>query len=313
MVAWEQGRVWTGEYDGWQWHDVHVNPRLLNQMVAAGILNVVSESRKYTHYRLVSLVATQEALAMVQVAPEPTVEERSRPVDVDSLFEDVVGHESAKMLIRYALTAHEPVHCLLIGPVGTAKTMMLEEIGRLGGSEYYLGSTTTKAGLVGLLIGSRPRYLMIDELDKMSREDMWPLLTLMEGGQVMRLQHKLQERVRLTCSVFAGANTTKHLPDTVLSRFVQIQVPGYSEAEFVEVGRQVLMRRVGLGEQEAYHIASEVARVSLDIRDAIKVGRLTKGYPLRVYEVIRALWPQTTLRRPIVPLNGPVKQSHVRV
>lgn len=308
MCEFEQGRVWRDEWDGWQWHTVHCNPRVVNQMVGAGVVNVVSESRKYTHYRLVSLVAAQEALAMVSVRP---VEEQAEQGTIANLFEFVVGHDSAKMLLRYALQAPDPVHCLLIGPVGTAKTMMLDDIARLPNAEMYLGSTTTKAGLVGLMVAKRPRFLMLDELDKMDKEDMWPLLTLMESGVVMRLQHKLQERVHVITSVFAGANDVSKLPNTILSRFVQIRVPGYTADEFIEVSRQVLMRRVGIGEQEAWNIATEVCKVSLDVRDAVKVGKLTKGYPLRVFEVIEALWPEGR-RRNVVPLNGPARQSRGR-
>lgn len=308
MVQWETGREWQSEYDGFLWHEVRCHPRILSQMVAEGVINLVSESRRYTHYRLADREAARAAVTQVSTSPDDA-DNTAEHVTIEELFQYVVGHDAAKAILRYALAASEPVHTLLIGPVGTAKTMMLDDIGKLRGAEFYVGSTTTKVGLVDLLISRRPRYLVIDELDKMQPTDMSPLLNLMEGGLVTRLKHRVNERVQLNCSVFAGANAVTHIPAPVLSRFVRLQIPGYTSDEFVDVARTVLMQKLGIGPEQAYNIATEVVRVSLDVRDAIKVGRLTKGHPMRVFEVVKALWPPDKAKNAVTPIRQRVSSA----
>jgi holliday junction DNA helicase RuvB len=64
-----------------------------------------------------------------------------------------------------------------------AKTMFLTEIMRIVNQSYFIvGSNTTKAGLVNHLFEKQPKYLLIDELDKMSGNDQVSLLHLMETG-----------------------------------------------------------------------------------------------------------------------------------
>jgi len=249
---------------------------------------------------------------MVTTTPEQSAAPQP-PMTFDRLFEYVVGHENAKMLMRYSLASDEPVHVLLIGPVGTAKSMMLDDVAGLPNAEQYVGSTTTKSGLVGMLVAQRPRYLILDELDKADPTDMSPLLNLMEGGMVTRLQHRVQERVRIRTSVFGGANDTKRIPAPILSRFLQVNVPGYSPAEFIEVSIAVLLRRVpDMGYEQARNIAEEAVRYTTDIRDAVKVGRLTQRHPERVLQVVRAMWPKAAQIGPTPMTRKPVSTQSRR-
>jgi Holliday junction DNA helicase RuvB len=60
----------------------------------------------------------------------------------------------------------------LAGSPGSAKTMFLTEIMRYHKDSYFVvGSNTTKAGLVNQLFERRPKFLLIDELEKMSTID----------------------------------------------------------------------------------------------------------------------------------------------
>lgn len=61
--------------------------------------------------------------------------------------------------------------------------MFLTEIMRQHEDSYFVvGCNTTKAGLVNQLFERRPKYLLIDELEKMSMTDQTSLLHLMETG-----------------------------------------------------------------------------------------------------------------------------------
>jgi MoxR-like ATPase len=142
-----------------------------------------------------------------------------------------------------------------------------------------------------MLLAMQPRFLVIDEIDKMPDHDQTPLLNLMETGMITRLQHGIQDRVILPTKVFAGANDLRRISAPILSRFTQLTVPPYSPREFVDVATAVLVQREGLGVQMAKHIATEVVGHSLDIRDAVRVARMSGGLPIQVIEVVECLWP----------------------
>jgi Holliday junction DNA helicase RuvB len=72
----------------------------------------------------------------------------------DTIFEDVVGYDDIKRVIRMALKSDEPIHVLLVGPPASAKTIFLDAlIRKLGDKQAYfaIGSSSTKAGVVNML------------------------------------------------------------------------------------------------------------------------------------------------------------------
>ena len=96
-------------------------------------------------------------------------------------FEEIVGHNDIKQMFVKAIRSKRPVHLLLVGSPGSAKTMFLTEIMRHQKASYFVvGSNTTKAGLVNQLFERRPKFLLIDELEKMTVTDQTCLLHLME-------------------------------------------------------------------------------------------------------------------------------------
>jgi len=76
-------------------------------------------------------------------------------------FEEIVGHEDIKQIFVKAIHSKRPVHLLLAGSPGSAKTMFLTEIMRHHKASYFVvGSNTTKAGLVSQFFEKRPRFLL---------------------------------------------------------------------------------------------------------------------------------------------------------
>ena len=83
-------------------------------------------------------------------------------------FEKIFGHTDVKLILNKALLSERPVHVLLTGKPGSAKTMFLTEIMHCVKDSYFtIGTNTTKAGLINQLFESRPKFLLIDELEKM--------------------------------------------------------------------------------------------------------------------------------------------------
>jgi hypothetical protein len=64
------------------------------------------------------------------------------------------------------------------------------------------------------------------------------------------------------------------LPEPLLSRFVRLDIPAYTEDQFRAVATTVLQRKEGLSAQRAAAIAQAVGTRSTDLRAAVQVGRL---------------------------------------
>jgi DNA replicative helicase MCM subunit Mcm2 (Cdc46/Mcm family) len=75
----------------------------------------------------------------------------------------------------------------------------------------------------GYLFEYRPRYFIIDELEKMNKKDQTSLLNLMESGILSELKHNQQRTTQLKTWVFASCNSTdKLLPlETFISNHIQ--------------------------------------------------------------------------------------------
>ena len=123
-------------------------------------------------------------------------------------FENIVGNDDTKSILNKAILSRKPVHVLLVGRPGSAKTMFLTEImNSIKDSYFIVGSNTTKAGLVNQLFEKRPKFLLVDELDKMSGIEQTSLLHLMETGIISETKIRKTRQMDLTSWVFATANS----------------------------------------------------------------------------------------------------------
>jgi Holliday junction resolvasome RuvABC ATP-dependent DNA helicase subunit len=196
-----------------------------------------------------------------------------------SRFEEIVGHQDIKQIFAMAILSKRPVHLLLIGSPGSAKTMFLTEVMLHYKASYFVvGSNTTKAGLVNQLFERRPKFLLIDELEKMSVTDQTSLLHLMETGLISETKINKTRQMELTSWVFATANCSEKIINPLLSRFAILEMPEYTFEEFSEIAVTRLRKE---------HIKESIAKVmadrvwyelgSRDIRDVIKVARLASS------------------------------------
>src|SRR5689334_24856199 len=93
---------------------------------------------------------------------------------------------------------------------------------KLERSYYTVGSSSTKSGIFDYLFEHRPRYFIIDEIEKMSKRDQASLLNLMESGLLSELKHKRQRMAQLKTWIFASSNDADKLLDPLLTRFTVI-------------------------------------------------------------------------------------------
>ena len=277
-----EGKSWLG----FEWYEVHTSPQILNKMVTARILDITFSSHSSTHY----VVRDPDTVAKALMALEaPVVEEAVLEIPGD-LFDVIVGHEKVKRILSLSLASPRPVHVLLVGPVATAKSLFLSELVRLPDARFALGGTSSRAGIAEYLLVEKPRYLILDEMDKMDMKELSVLLTLMESGIVSRLKKRMTEAEQLTCWVFAGANTVDKIPTELKSRFLVLRLPHYSDGEFREVSRTVLAKREGIWGPLSDHIIEQVLAHSRDVRDCVKIARLA-AIQEDVDELVGLMWP----------------------
>jgi Holliday junction DNA helicase RuvB len=181
------------------------------------------------------------------------------------------------------------VHVLLAGPPALAKTLFLWDIEKALGERviWLVGSATSKAGLWDLVAERQPRVLLIDELDKMNAADTAALLSMMEGGRLVRAKVGRELNLQHEIWVVAATNRVYGLSPELLSRFAVRKIEAYNRSDYFTVVKGVLVRRENISPELAEEIAKRLEGRTQDVRDAIRAARLAPQ--LGVEKAIRLL------------------------
>ena len=168
------------------------------------------------------------------------------------------------------------MHVLLAGPPALAKTLFLWDIAQAAGERaiWLVGSATSKAGLWDLVAERQPQVLLIDELDKMNAADTAALLSMMEGGRLVRAKKGRELNLAHPLWVIAATNRLDVLSPELKSRFAVRKIEAYSRSDFLTVVKGVLARRENVPSDIAEQIASKLDGKTQDVRDAVRVARL---------------------------------------
>jgi holliday junction DNA helicase RuvB len=195
----------------------------------------------------------------------------------DQLFNNIVGYNDVKKLFRMSLSSEKPVHVLLVGPPASAKTLFMLECIKLERSFFTLGSHSTKSGMIDYLFKDRPRYLIVDEIEHMPMKDQTALLSLMETGIIAETKYQKTRNTQMKTWVFATSNGTERMLTPLLSRFIVLHFKKYKYENFREIAVHILAQE-GISSEIATACADAVwlKMKSKDIRDCIKIGRLSK-------------------------------------
>lgn len=299
IVGWEKNNIgkyenydYSSNYDDVAWSipdlPTETNPGRIGYLKRQGIITEVMSSNNSSIDTLWSLrdrEKIEEALKISKSGKVSTVEHDTITEDdvPDDIFETIVGHNELKDLFMASIKAEKPVHILLVGPPACGKTVFLEEVGRIPESEFLIGSSTTGPGLIDELFDSRPQNILIDEFDKMEKDDYGNLLSLQEDGVLKETKGNNKRReMRLEgASVYGTANSVSSVPDENLSRFTGdpvIRLSEYDDDEFHQVTYNVLTMREGVSNDMAECIADIVVdETSIrDFRECRRIARLTK-------------------------------------
>ena len=258
---------------GWSWRHVRIWPATLSRLFKDGYLENVFRSNSFTGYRLSEL--GRKVIAGNQGKEEAQSQNQKLALPED-LFQDIIGHDEVKELLRASLMAEKPVHVLLTGPPALAKTLFLWDIERACGEKaiWLVGSATSKAGLWDLVAERQPQVLLIDEMDKMNAADTAALLSMMEGGRLVRAKVGRQLDLQNPIWVVAATNRMDMLSPELRSRFAIRRLNPYSRDEYLTVVKGVLVCRENTSQELAEEIAQRLDGRSQDVRDSIRVARL---------------------------------------
>ncbi len=84
------------------------------------------------------------------------------------IFDSILGYDGIKRTFSRSLISKEPVHVLLVGPPGQAKTLFLKCILETFGEKKAfspVGGNASKSGLIDVLFTMQPSYLLIGEIE----------------------------------------------------------------------------------------------------------------------------------------------------
>ena len=145
-------------------------------------------------------------------------------------FSEIVGYEDIKKLLTKAVKSDSPVHVLISGPPSSSKTVFLRALQKsLGSSCHFIdGETASKSGFIDYVMNttSHPKYILIDELDKMERADQPVLLNVLETGILQETKFKRARRMDLKNTwFFCTCNDNSKIIDPLLSRFYILEIP----------------------------------------------------------------------------------------
>jgi Holliday junction DNA helicase RuvB len=196
----------------------------------------------------------------------------------ERFFSPIHGYSDIKKLLMRAIVSKDSVNLLLAGPPASSKTVFLMEMMKGLDNTCYIDCTnTTGAGLVDKLFSNNIQYLLLDELEKMSKKNQNVLLNVIETGMLVETKiSKTRSKQMKNLKVFATTNNVDALSTPLRSRFMEFHLPEYTLEQFSEIARRLLSKRFGHSIQVADKISSAVWNEmnSKDIRNVLAIGKL---------------------------------------
>ncbi|HZD36662.1 MAG TPA: LAGLIDADG family homing endonuclease [Nitrososphaeraceae archaeon] len=164
----------------------------------------------------------------------------------------------------------------------TAKTLFLLSMMRYCKFAYFVdASNATGPGVLDQLFGAKTdtKILLLDEIDKLKRNDQGTLLNLLETGMLISTKVRKQQKKKFhNLKVFATSNEVNKLSKALQSRFFRIHLKEYTEEEYLTIAKSLYPKNAELSEYIAKAVWHELE--SKDIRDFIQIAKHAKSYKM---------------------------------
>lgn len=142
---------------------------------------------------------------------------------------------------------------------------------------YFADNNSTGSGIIDYLF-EHPniKYLLIDEFEKLSKNDQNVLLNVMETGILTSTKVKRTKSIKLNLKIFATSNNIELLSEPIQSRFLRLHLKEYDQKTFHTIVVGLLNKEYGKNKEFCAAIADHVwnKMKSRDVRDAIKIAKL---------------------------------------
>ncbi|MGA8107528.1 MAG: AAA family ATPase [Nitrososphaeraceae archaeon] len=197
----------------------------------------------------------------------------------DRFFSDIHLYDDLKQLLGRMLVSKESVHCVLVGPPASGKTLFLLAIQKNMKDAFFIDATNASGpGIVDKLFAyPRTKIILIDEIEKMTKRDQNMLLNLLETGMLVSTKvRKTQELEFRGIKLFATSNDIERLSKPLRSRLMEFHLPEYDFDGF----REIVVKLAAKGYRINREIAARIAFVvwyemgTKDVRDALQLAKL---------------------------------------
>ena len=197
----------------------------------------------------------------------------------DKLFADIYGYDNIKKLFRMAFESNHICSILLTGPPASAKTLFLQSLMKLKDSHFIDCTSASKSGIVDYIFEQKPKYLLLDELDKLSKKDQTSLLNLFETGIVSETKYNKTRSMKIKTSVFATSNNVGKIIPPLQSRFFIVRLEPYTYEQFYDITVRLLTtsNQHNIDEEIAKTTADSVWNTTQNIRDSLKIAKMAKS------------------------------------
>jgi len=210
-------------------------------------------------------------------APTTLTNTKEIKTESNDIFADIQGYTDIKKEFMKTLQSSNPVGILLVGPPGCGKSEFLKQIAKTFPEQslFIDGTYGSKAGIFDKLKNTKPKYLILDEIDKLKGDDQQALYNLMESGRLTKTTKAEYYDIELKCWVFATANNKEDILEPLFDRFERYFLGQYSDYEFKAIAVQRLKKEGIHDEELALYIANAVLRGlnRKSLRDAIRIAR----------------------------------------
>jgi len=123
---------------------------------------------------------------------------------------------------------------------------------------YFIDcSNATKSGIVDYVFEKKPKYLLLDELDKLSRKDQTFLLNLMETGIVSETKFNKTRKIEIRIPVFATSNDIERIIPPLQSRFFIVRLKSCTYEQSYEITVRFLA-------SNQYNVDEEIVKATVE-------------------------------------------------
>ncbi|MGI0022231.1 MAG: AAA family ATPase [Nitrososphaeraceae archaeon] len=200
---------------------------------------------------------------------------------------NIIGYPEIKEFILLAIKAKmrsekNKTHILLSGAPSTSKTVFLDNlsISMVESCFYRNGASLSKSGLLDALSTldiKQIKYILIDEIDKMEKDQQTILLRALESGLLQETKFKRDRTLVVSHILFFGtSNDIDKIIDPLKTRFRCINMPAYDITTLKNISQQLIKSKYNF----SLGIANKIINECVDnidnctIRDIVAISSM---------------------------------------